>query len=101
MNRRSSRTLRVENFIYEYNKKTNKWLPKNKILSEDLFKTGVFYTCKKIGQKVNPVGFRLKTNNFWNSSWVVSKNNYTKYLHQDLNIKYHRILLEQTSSFVF
>ena len=39
-----------------------------------------------MGQKVNPYGIRLGMNKTWSSRWF-SKNEYTKLLHQDLNIK--------------
>ena len=39
-----------------------------------------------MGQKVNPHGIRLGINKTWSSRWF-SKNEYTKLLHQDLEIK--------------
>ena len=39
-----------------------------------------------MGQKVNPYGIRLGINKSWSSRWF-SKNEYTKLLHQDLEIK--------------
>ena len=39
-----------------------------------------------MGQKVNPYGIRLGINKTWSSRWF-SKNQYTKLLHQDLEIK--------------
>ena len=39
-----------------------------------------------MGQKVNPNGIRLGINKTWSSRWF-SKKNYTKLLHEDLNIK--------------
>ena len=39
-----------------------------------------------MGQKVNPNGFRLGINRTWSSRWF-SKSNYSKFLHQDLEIK--------------
>tara|TARA_Y100001958_G_C20972660_1_gene366996 strand:+ start:32 stop:709 length:678 start_codon:yes stop_codon:yes gene_type:complete len=39
-----------------------------------------------MGQKVNPYGIRLGINKTWSSRWF-SKNEYTKLLHQDLEIK--------------
>ena len=39
-----------------------------------------------MGQKVNPNGIRLGINKTWSSRWF-SKTNYTKLLHEDLNIK--------------
>lgn len=87
MNRRNSRALRVENFLYDYNVKSGKWLPKNRFVSEDLFKNGVFYTCKRMSQKTNPVGFRLGNTRFWDFSWVAPKNLYSKFLQEDLAIR--------------
>ena len=39
-----------------------------------------------MGQKVNPNGMRLGINRTWSSRWF-SKKNYTKLLHEDLEIK--------------
>ena len=39
-----------------------------------------------MGQKVNPNGIRLGINKTWSSRWF-SKSNYSKFLHQDLEIK--------------
>ena len=39
-----------------------------------------------MGQKVNPVGLRLGINRTWSSRWF-SKSEYSKLLHQDLEIK--------------
>ena len=39
-----------------------------------------------MGQKVNPNGIRLGINRTWSSRWF-SKSEYSKYLHQDLEIK--------------
>ena len=58
-----------------------------------------------MGQKVNPNGIRLGINRTWTSRWF-SKNNYTKLLHEDLEIKnmsernlrlqvYQRLLLKE------
>ncbi len=40
-----------------------------------------------MGQKVNPVGFRVGVNRTWDSIWYEDKKNYAKYLHEDLAIK--------------
>lgn len=40
-----------------------------------------------MGQKVNPLGFRLGINRTWDSIWFVDKKNYAKALHEDLQIK--------------
>lgn len=87
MNRRNSRALRVENFLYDYDVKSGKWLPKNRFISEDLFKNGVFYTCKRMSQKTNPIGFRLGVTRFWDFSWIAPKKLYGKFLQEDLIIR--------------
>ncbi len=40
-----------------------------------------------MGQKVNPVGFRLGVIKSWDSVWFVDKKNYAKVLHEDLKIR--------------
>jgi len=40
-----------------------------------------------MGQKVNPIGFRLGIIKNWNSVWFVDKKNYAKALHEDLLIR--------------
>ncbi len=40
-----------------------------------------------MGQKVNPIGFRLGIVKSWNSVWFADKKNYTKALHEDLKIR--------------
>ncbi len=39
-----------------------------------------------MGQKVNPIGLRLKILKEWDSKWFAEKN-YTQYLHEDFKIK--------------
>ncbi len=39
-----------------------------------------------MGQKVNPIGLRLKILKDWDSKWFAEKN-YSKYLHEDFKIK--------------
>ncbi len=39
-----------------------------------------------MGQKVNPVGFRLGINRTWDSKWYVNRD-YSGYLHEDLKIR--------------
>jgi len=39
-----------------------------------------------MGQKVNPIGFRLGVSKEWGSKWYSSKN-YAKWLHEDLRLK--------------
>jgi small subunit ribosomal protein S3 len=41
-----------------------------------------------LGQKVNPIGFRLGVIRTWDSRWFSSKN-YVKYLHEDLKFRKH------------
>ena len=45
-----------------------------------------------MGHKVNPNGYRLNTNNTWQSLWYDRKN-YLSKIHQDLEIK--KIVLEK------
>ncbi len=40
-----------------------------------------------MGQKVNPIGFRLGQTTTWSSKWFASKKNYAKYLHEDLAVR--------------
>lgn len=40
-----------------------------------------------MGQKVNPIGFRVGVNKNWDSVWFIDKKNYAKALHEDLKIK--------------
>ena len=45
-----------------------------------------------MGQKVNPIGFRLGIIKTWQSKWYDEKN-YAKFLHEDLKIrKYNKII---------
>jgi small subunit ribosomal protein S3 len=49
-----------------------------------------------MGQKVNPIGMRLKINRTWDSRWFAGKREYGKLLHEDLKIrKYLKEKLEQ------
>ncbi len=41
-----------------------------------------------MGQKVNPIGFRLGITRTWDSTWV-SKKNYGKWLHEDIVLRRH------------
>lgn len=41
-----------------------------------------------MGQKVNPIGFRLGYLNTWESKWV-SKKNYARWLHEDIKLRRH------------
>ena len=40
-----------------------------------------------MGQKVNPIGFRLGVNKGWQSNWYVKPSKYVDVLHEDLKIK--------------
>lgn len=40
-----------------------------------------------MGQKVNPIGFRLGINKTWSSKWAVEKNQYAKTLAEDLALR--------------
>lgn len=40
-----------------------------------------------MGQKVNPIGIRLKINRTWDSIWYGEKKEYSKNIHEDLKIK--------------
>jgi len=40
-----------------------------------------------MGQKVNPVSYRLQVNKDWRSKWFVDKRDYAKYLQDDLQVR--------------
>ncbi|MTI15673.1 30S ribosomal protein S3 [Rhodobacteraceae bacterium RKSG542] len=40
-----------------------------------------------MGQKINPIGFRLGINRTWDSRWFASKNEYGDLLHEDFRIR--------------
>ena len=40
-----------------------------------------------MGQKVNPIGFRLAVNKDWRSKWYAPKGEFADYLHSDLKIR--------------
>ncbi|MBN2233483.1 MAG: 30S ribosomal protein S3 [Deltaproteobacteria bacterium] len=40
-----------------------------------------------MGQKVNPIGFRLGVVKTWNSRWYADDKEYRQYLHEDLRLK--------------
>jgi len=40
-----------------------------------------------MGQKVNPISMRLQANKDWRSKWFVGKNQYAKYLADDLKVR--------------
>lgn len=40
-----------------------------------------------MGQKVNPISYRLQLNKNWRSKWFVNKRDYAKFLHDDLAVR--------------
>ncbi len=40
-----------------------------------------------MGQKVNPISMRLQINHDWSSKWFANKNDYAKFLSQDLAVR--------------
>ncbi|MBT4722085.1 MAG: 30S ribosomal protein S3, partial [Rhodospirillaceae bacterium] len=40
-----------------------------------------------MGQKVNPIGFRLGINRTWDSRWYAGKRAYADLLHEDLELR--------------
>ena len=40
-----------------------------------------------MGQKVNPIGFRIGINRTWDSRWYADKNNFSDLLHEDLKLR--------------
>jgi len=40
-----------------------------------------------LGQKVNPIGFRLGIYRSWSSRWYGGKKNYARFIHEDLKIR--------------
>ena len=40
-----------------------------------------------MGQKVNPIGFRLGINRTWDSRWYANKRDYANLLHEDLELR--------------
>ena len=42
-----------------------------------------------MGQKVNPVSYRLQVNKDWRSKWFVGKREYAQYLKNDLEVRRH------------
>ena len=40
-----------------------------------------------MGQKVNPIGFRLSVNRDWRSRWYASPQEFPAFLHNDLKIR--------------
>ena len=42
-----------------------------------------------MGQKVHPIGFRLGYIKTWNSRWFARKQDFARFLHEDLSIRKH------------
>ena len=95
MTRRSTRLMRLENSLYNYNNKKESWDIKqmdqtNNLKDNDLFELGSYFTCKHMSQKVNPISFRINNNRTWDSTWY---SNYKYFgiengkLQIDLNIR--------------
>jgi small subunit ribosomal protein S3 len=42
-----------------------------------------------MGQKVHPIGFRVGVSRTWDSIWYADKENYTVWLHEDIQIRKH------------
>ena len=40
-----------------------------------------------MGQKINPIGFRLAVNKDWRSKWYAPKADFAGFLHSDLKIR--------------
>jgi len=40
-----------------------------------------------MGQKVNPIGFRLQLNHDWRSRWYANRKEFTQFLHSDIAIR--------------
>ena len=42
-----------------------------------------------MGQKVNPIGFRLGITKTWSSRWYAGKKDFAKFLHEDIKVRRH------------
>ncbi|MFX9169444.1 30S ribosomal protein S3, partial [Acinetobacter baumannii] len=40
-----------------------------------------------MGQKINPIGFRLGVNRTWDSRWFAAGEQYGKLLHEDVRVR--------------
>ncbi len=49
-----------------------------------------------MGQKVNPISFRLQVNKHWKSKWFANKKDYAEYLTQDLTVR--RMIVKELGS---
>jgi ribosomal protein S3 len=77
MTRRSTRLMRLENSLYNYNNRKESWdvkevNQKSNLNNENLFEAGSFFTSKHMSQKVNPISFRLNNNKTWVSTWFTN-----------------------------
>ncbi len=51
-----------------------------------------------MGQKINPIGFRIGVNRTWDSRWFANKKNYVTKFHEDVKIKkYLELKLKEAS----
>jgi len=55
-----------------------------------------FKRLSKMGQKVNPIGFRLKINKNWDSRWF-SEKNYAKWIIDDYKIRFYIFKTQKAS----
>ena len=72
MARRSTKLLRFENSLYNYDQKNHTWTVQsiniqNDKTKFDLFDSGTHSVCKRMSQKVNPINFRRGTSVNWDS----------------------------------
>jgi len=49
-----------------------------------------------MGQKVNPIGFRIGINKTWASRWYVDRREYANTLHEDLRLRKHILSMPET-----
>jgi small subunit ribosomal protein S3 len=49
-----------------------------------------------MGQKVNPISMRLQVNKKWRSKWFADKNNFAKFLTDDLAVR--RLIVKKLGS---
>jgi hypothetical protein len=82
MTRRSTKLLRLESSLYDYDPKEESWaIPigdsdrDQGIEIEDLFELGSYFTSKHMSQKVNPISFRLNLTKTWDSLWYSNYKN--------------------------
>ena len=51
-----------------------------------------------MGQKINPVGLRVGINRTWDSRWFAGRNEYSKLLHEDFEIRKHILQQQRAAS---